>query len=633
MDDRSFDALISRLEVMAKESPRRYVASVLTVSALGFAILGFALLFALVPALLLAGMAVLVVLTGGKALIVLLKLGKFLLLLALPAWVMLKSSVQMLFARFPRPQGRELSENEAPGLFGRIDALRKDMNGPRIHHVLLTDELNAAIVQHPRFGLFGWEENYLILGFPLLQILSEEEALSVVAHEYGHLSGRHNRLGGFIYRFRAAWGRMQQLSEQWRDWGSRLVARMFRWYAPYFNAYTFVLARQDEYVADRLAAQVAGARHAARALMRVNIAAQFESEVFWPSVNRLVAEMPQPLDNRSSYWIQSIGERLDESARLRFLATASQRKTDHLDTHPALSDRLRAMGAAADETAAHDLVAPARSAAETWLGDSFSPIQAEFDRKWREEIAERWQERHQYLEECGQGLAKLRAQESLTVDEQWECIKFTQELMPDQDVLPLLEELLQQAPDHASALYRRGTLLLERNDEAGIIDLERLMEKDAGAILTACAAAWRFYLKRDPERAEQYRQRWQARSDYEDRVRAEFQTLPADATLAAHDLSAQVEEQIRQIVLAHREHVRCAYLLRRVLKADPALHDYVLAFETNRLALGNKGRAVVKRLSQQQFPTSAFIVHLGSDPYKRFRKSIKKLGIKPIFKS
>ncbi len=630
MDNRSFDALISRLEHTAQDNPRRYLSSVLAVASLGFIILGFALLFALVPALLLAGLAAIVALTGGKALIFLLKLGKLLLLLVIPAWLMFKASFQMLFARFPRPQGRELLRSEAPELFARIDALRKDQQGPRIHHVLLTDELNAAIVQHPRFGLFGWEENYLILGFPLLQILGENEALSVVVHEYGHLAGQHNRFGSFIYRFRGAWGRMQQLSEQWNDWGSRIVARLFRWYAPYFNAYTFVLARQDEYVADRLAARVAGAHPAANALMRVNIASQFEHEVFWPSINRMVADSPQPLDNRSSHWARFIEEKLDEPSRLRYLEIASQRQTDHLDTHPALSDRLRAMSIQADEAAARNLTPPTRNAAETWLGAALPTIQSEFDKKWQEEIAERWLERHQYLDECRQGLAKLQAQEALTADERWDFIRFTRELSPDQDVLPLLNELLQQAPDHVQALYQRGLLLLERKDEAGIADLERLMEQQADATLAACEAAWHFYLEHDPEKAEQYRSRWQARADYEDRVRAEFQTLPADATLAAHDLNAEIEQQIRQIVQTHGKHVRRAFLARRILKADNGLHDYVLAFETSRFTMGNKGPETVKQLSRMEFPVSVFIVHMGSDPYKTFRKRIRQLKIEPL---
>lgn len=630
MEDQQFEALVTSLEKTSQEHPQRYLASVLAVTFLGFGVLALAFLFALVPALLLALLLFVVVITGGKALIVLLKLGKLIVLLILPAWVMVKSSVQMLFSRFPKPQGRELTTQETPALFARIEELRRRMRGPRIHHILLTEDLNAAIVQHPRLGLFGWEENYLILGLPLLQTMSEEEALAVVAHEYGHLSGHHSRLGGFIYRFRAAWGRMQELSEQWQDWGSRLIARLFRWYAPYFNAYTFVLARQNEYIADRTSVEMVGARSAANALMRVNVAAQFENEVFWPAINRLVAEVPQPLESRYGYWTQTMREQLDVDTCQRYLEVAGKLQTNHLDTHPALVDRLKAMGVELDSTVVNALDMPAKSAAEVWLGSSLHTVLKEFDSRWRESVVERWQERHTHLTTQRQRLVELQGKDALSTDERWEHIELLRELQPELDILPMLGTLLEQVPDHAFALYRRGVLLLDKGDEAGIADLERVMQIDPEAILSACEAAWRYYLERNPDLAENYRNRWLERSDYENRVRVEFQSLLADATLAAHDLDAGTEARISDIVKANGKYIRRAYLLRRVLKADSSLHDYVLAFETKYWTLGDKGATVVKRLVEQEFPVTTFIVHLGSEPYKRFRKQIKRLGVLPL---
>ena len=630
MDDKRFESLISRLEITARDHPRRYVTSVLAVAMLGFGVLGFAVLYALAPAVLLGALALAVVVTGGKALILLLKLGKLLLLLVIPAWVMIKSSLQMLTARFPRPEGRELQAAEAPALFRRLEELRARYRGPRIHKVLLTDELNAAIAQHPRFGLFGWEENYLILGLPYLQIMGEEEAFSVIAHEYGHLSGQHGRLAGFIYRFRSAWGRMQSLSEQWTDWGSRAVARLFRWYAPYFNAYTFVLARQGEYVADRLAAEVAGAEHAGNALMRGTIAAHFEHEVFWPEVGRLVADHPQPIEGRSAFWTTTIAEKLDEAARRAYLDAARDEQTGYLDTHPALSDRLSAIGVASDGDAARRLAPPARSAAQAWLGATLSAVQDEFDTAWQEGAAERWQARHQHLRECREGLAALQAKDSLTVAERWQALEYRRELDPEADPVPALDAILEQMPDHASALYRRGTTLLARGDEAGITDLERLMEKDAASILAACEHAWRYYQERAPEKAEQYRQRWLARSEYEERVEAESRKLDAEATLAPHDLSAETVEQVATLVRDHGRHIKRAWLLRRVFKADASLHDYVLAFELEGLAFGDKAQEAVHALAQQEFPVKCFVVYLGSKTYKPFRKRIQALGIAPL---
>jgi len=44
-------------------------------------------------------------------------------------------------------------------LFDAMDRMRERMKGPRFHHVLITDDVNAAVVQRPAFGLFGWPRN------------------------------------------------------------------------------------------------------------------------------------------------------------------------------------------------------------------------------------------------------------------------------------------------------------------------------------------------------------------------------------------------------------------------------------------------------------------------------------------
>lgn len=630
MDNRKYEAMVSRLEDAARRSPRQYLVGVVGITLLGFLILGVVVGFSLLGLLLVVALVAGVILSGGKALLLAAKLGKLVALLALPAWVMLKSSVKILFSRFPPPQGRELRRDEAPALFVRLDELRQDLQGPRIHTVLLVDELNAAIVQHPRFGLFGWEKNYLILGLPLLQVLTEEEALAVVAHEYGHLSGHHGRLGGFVYRLRSTWGQLQQISEQWNDWGSRLVARLFRWYAPYFNAYTFVLARQNEYEADRSAVEVAGAQNAANALMRINIASLFEAEEFWPAIDRRAVKEPEPIASPSAFWRESVHGALDEAMRARFLEQANRYETNHADTHPALRDRLAAIGVAAKPEMAQALRPVEDSAADLWLGSNLDALRSEFDDAWRSGVVEDWHSRHAYLRQRYEQLADFETRSDLDPAEQWEYISVLDELRPATDLMPMLDRLLEQEPGHLGARFRRGALRLHRDDESGIAELEVVMQQDEDAILPGCEAAWRFYAERDPAKAEEYLARWQARSDHLEQVQAELQALPADATLAPAELDQKTLDAIRDILKKNGRFIRKVYLMRRMLESDARLYDHVLAFETSRLTLGLGASAVIKRLVKQEFPLELFVVHLGSSPYKKFRKYIRRQKLAPL---
>ncbi len=631
MDHKALGALISRLEKAAAASPLRYRVSAVAVAALGFCILGIALGFAVLPVAALIALFWLVALKGTLALLLLVKLGKAVLLLAIPAWTMIRSSMSLLLSRLQPPKGRELTRAEAPRLFERLAELRHRMRGPAVHKVLLIDALNAAIVQYPRFGLFGWEQNFLILGLPLLQSLSEPEALAVVAHEYGHLSGYHGRLGGFVYRLRSAWAQLQAMSESWTDWGSRLIARMFRWYAPYFNAYTFVLARQNEYQADQTSVEMVGPENAANALMRIHITAQFADATFWPSFNRRVIHEGEPPGDRSAYWEESLRTGLDSQQRVHFLEVARKDQTDHFNTHPALNDRLLAMKVEVGADAALALQPPAVTAASAWLGPNLKTIAAEFDSKWREGIAEHWRSRHGQLQKSNERLGEIESHPSPTQEELWERIELLPDVRPDADPMDAVAEFLNRFPDHPGARLRRGAhLLLQKGDEAGIADVEFAMARDKAAVMAGCQVASTFYASRDPDKAKQYARRAKEHTEWQARVKAEASTLPADAELAPAELSPQDLQAVAAILRAQGAQVREAYVLRRIVKSDRSVIQHVLAVETEKAVSVKQAPEVIKRLSQQTFPGDIFVVHLGTPPFKRFWESIRRMGVQPL---
>jgi Zn-dependent protease with chaperone function len=293
MTDTEFERLVARLDTESTAHPQRCQTKVALLALAGFGLLLLVLGVAGLGLLLLVALALAILFSGGKALLLLAKLGKLLIVLALPLWLLLRTSVQALFVRLPAPQGHELREADAPALFAAMAQMRRKMKGPRFHHVLITPDMNAAVVQRPLFGLIGFPRNYLLLGLPLLESLGPDEALAVVAHEYGHLAGSHGSFGAYIYRLRHSWAHIQALADQWEGWSGRLLQRVVGWYAPYFNAYTFVLARANEYEADRASAELVGPGVAAAALKRVNLAGP-QHELFYEDIARGMAEQAMP---------------------------------------------------------------------------------------------------------------------------------------------------------------------------------------------------------------------------------------------------------------------------------------------------------------------------------------------------
>ena len=91
-------------------------------------------------------------------------------------WVVLRA----LWVNVAPPEGTEVTERESPELFAMIEQLRLSLRAPRFHHVLVTDDFNAGVVQAPRLGLFGWHRNYLLIGLPLAKGLTAEQFKAVL---------------------------------------------------------------------------------------------------------------------------------------------------------------------------------------------------------------------------------------------------------------------------------------------------------------------------------------------------------------------------------------------------------------------------------------------------------------------
>ncbi len=268
MDQAQFEALVHRMEEFAARQPGVY-----RLRMLGLALLGYAYLIAvIVGILLLSAIAVLLVraspILGVKALIILLPL--------------LAIIVGSLWVRLHPPEGMRITRRDSPALFGRLDRLRRQLKTARIHVVLVTPDLNAGITQVPRLGLFGWHRNYLLLGIALMKCLTVEQLEAVLAHELGHLSGGHARLGNWIYRMRRVWQQLEQSLEAKAPIGGNVVRSFFKWYIPHFAASSYPLARRNEFEADAASIAVTSPRVAAQALTNADVMAQYLYERFWP---------------------------------------------------------------------------------------------------------------------------------------------------------------------------------------------------------------------------------------------------------------------------------------------------------------------------------------------------------------
>lgn len=545
--------------------------------------------------------------------------------------------LKVLWVRLRPPTGRVVTRAESPLLFAALDELQRQLRSAAFHEVLLVPDCNAAVVQHPRLGVFGWPRNYLLLGLPLLDGLSADEMRAVLAHEFAHLSRQHGRLGQRVYCLRRSWEKVfEQLSKP-RVRGEAslrpLYAKFLDWFWPRFNAHAFVLSRADEYEADGDAARLAGAPTVASSLLWIKLAARFFEDHFWPDLWQRANAEPSPPADAFIKMREILRAGFPPAEVGTWIQHAFQQETTNADTHPCLTERLKAVGQFSETVARDEFpVAPppvAVSASETWFGELAPKLRAELGPIWAKDISETWQERHARAGALQHRLERLDQSvptPGADVDALWDRARVVLELKREREAEPLLRQILALDPKHAAANFQLGRVLLDDSDPAGVAHLEAVMNEDDEAVPATSqilrAHYWRTgqsdRLRELDARLDRYEKNLEA-------SRAERNSVSASDTFIPHGLS-EAELQDLRTTLATDPQLAFAELAQKQLKHFPKQKFFVLCAHRwqpwHRLPNADQDRALVNRLSRAvQLPGRVLVI----SPAGSYRALARKL--------
>jgi Zn-dependent protease with chaperone function len=599
MDSAVFEKLIARGEALAARNPTGYRWRVF-----GMAILGYGYL-ALVIALL-VGLVALAVWS-----VVLLKATaiKLLVIAGVPLLLVLRS----LWVRIEAPAGLPLTRENAPGLFQMLDDLRRQLDTPPLHNVLLDADFNAGVQQLPRLGLLGWHETYLVVGLPLMKALSVEQFRAVLAHELGHLSRGHARAGNWIYRLRLIWQRLDQAFSQTSYLGGALIRPFFPSYIPYFAALSFPLARANEYEADAASVRLTSARSTAQALTAVGVIGSYLAERYWPGIQARARDMPRPALAPYTDFVATAVQEVPAEELRRWQATALARKTSHTDTHPCLTDRLKGIGMPSEFAPP----APGTSA-DQLLGSRLPLLQSFLDEAWRRGIADAWRKTYEGTQAARTRLTELRfmaAQRPLEELAAVELAGLEEEIGQGPAVaLTLRRDLAQQHPDSLVVRFHLARQLLRSGDAAGVAPMESVIGADPAAVLAGAELLRDYYVRQnDPRQAGEWHERLLKQTAVlQSAGRERGQLLDSDILLD-HKLSPPQLMQLVQQLQRIPELTR-VYLVRKRTSYFPDVPLYVLGFKITRgWAPRNAvlAHAILQRLKQEiQFPGETLIVNI-----------------------
>ncbi|MGE0320891.1 MAG: M48 family metalloprotease [Polyangiaceae bacterium] len=533
-----FEAIVARLEARQKKHPGYYQFQVLMLALFGFGVLFLGVGGAILGAVL---FMIGLLLTARVFLLKTIKL--FILVIAF-----LGGIVKALFVRIPEPEGLILTPGNSPKLFALLEAMRKDLGVKPFRYVLMNGEFNASVVEVPRWLMLG-SKRFLVLGLPLMRALAPDEFRAVLAHELGHVSKKHAGFGPWIYRVRHSWSYLhEQLEERG---GGAAVGWFINRYAPFFNAYTFVLGRAQEYEADASAAQLLGPGVMGRMLVRVQLRERQLAERFWKFLDETAKRQPEPPGDLHAVMDRVLAQPMGLEAQ-GWLREGLEEKTTCADTHPALKDRLEALKVVPEVPAELEV-----NAAQHYLEpERCQLLEHHLSERWKYGNLQAWSQRHRDFLAGGvrlQQLEQLAAARPLNDQEQLERSLLAEDHQSPEAAVELLRELLKQHPNHISGALELGRILLMRLDqEEGEEWVEKAMRLDpvASSLGSRLLIAWHAKHGRSRE-VDRLAQTAKASDDHSRAMFAERNQWNPGDVLQPPELPEEVMAELRAVAEHH----------------------------------------------------------------------------------
>jgi len=320
----------------------------------------------------------------------------WLTLLALPSLSWFLYGVMVLRActavPLPTSNGILLEPGRVPVLMDELERLRLACAAPAFTAVYVNADLNASIYQTGSRG--GRSKHVLVLGLPLLALLTKEQAAAVLAHEYAHISRSHGHLARWAHRARQRWAALGELHERNRRLITAPIRLFLSWYVPRTMEETLEFSRRCEAVADAQAIEVCGRDAVFEAEAALALRQRAMSRQFWPDTfARAGRDDLNRIQPFSRLLMEPVASRPRDGAQAAvWLHEGLCQKPDPYSTHPAFYERIEATG--------FDPKAPlpdrlpwcleGTSAAADWLGAEASRIAGQLDADWRENAAQGW---------------------------------------------------------------------------------------------------------------------------------------------------------------------------------------------------------------------------------------------------
>ncbi|MFE3453936.1 M48 family metalloprotease [Nonomuraea sp. NPDC059194] len=244
------------------------------------------------------------------------------------------------------PPGLLVTPEQAPALWQSVHELAAAVGTRPPDDIRLIPEVNAAVSEDAKLLGLITGPRHLYIGLPLLHTLTVAQLRAVLAHELGHYSHSHTRLGAVAYR-----GRLAIAGTLDRIGPYNVSGWIFKLYARLYVLADNAVSRRQEFEADQAAVRLAGREAAAGALREIPVLDQAWDFFLdrYLSIGWDAGYAPDDLFAGFAAFVQARQGELDE---LR--AEPPDDYGSRWDTHPPIATRVATIQASPDAPAHPD---------------------------------------------------------------------------------------------------------------------------------------------------------------------------------------------------------------------------------------------------------------------------------------
>ena len=325
----------------------------------------------------------------------------------IPAAALVFAAVIVGLSKEPLPEGIYVTESTGNSLRLAVHQVARAAGTPVPDHIVLTEELNAFAGEVAENGPFRRKTTVLGLGLPLLKLLSLEQAGAVIAHEMGHFASRDNHASRVHSSMEFV---AESVVEQCEASSHSLYFLAITWPLKGFlhlaGRFQTGVSRANEYRADAVAAELFGERHAADALIVLDVLGREFDEWLHKPLNdawNKGEELPQSFTRMTQDAFNSAESRAELERRVN---EAMKRKPGKWDRHPCLKDRLQSLGV---ELRFPSLDPARNSGAAALLMEDEEKVQQLLDAEQRKKLGEKFGNRVKDVSETRALTARLYA--------------------------------------------------------------------------------------------------------------------------------------------------------------------------------------------------------------------------------